>query len=305
MSKKNILIFGASGILGSALVSELNAASHSVSAPPHSEVDITDLERISAAAKKVKPDVIVNAAGFTAVDRCEKKQKLAFKVNAEAAGILARAAKEAQAVIFQISTDYIFPGDKQGEYLETDAPGPLNIYGKSKLFGEDLVRKESNRYCIIRASWLFGPGNENFITKIIKKSRESNNKLKVVLDEIGRPTYSRDLAYVIRLALERELVGIYHFCNKGAVSWFEYAAELFKLMGKSPKLVPVSAEDYGLPAKRPKNSTLSTEKIEKALGLSIRHHQEAVRDYLSLLGLLAQNSKRKIRGKSRGAGGQE
>jgi dTDP-4-dehydrorhamnose reductase len=280
MTEKRILIFGGAGILGSALVAEMQPLGFALSAPLEAEVDITDPSRILEHMKKFEPDTVVNCAAFTKVDECETKKELAFKVNAEGAGNVAKAATKLGAAVVHISTDYIFNGDKPGEYVETDAPGPLNFYGKSKLFGEELVRKESSRHCIIRSSWLFGPGGDSFVTKIVKKARSGAMQLKVVSDEYGRPTYSKDLAQAIRLAVEKELRGIYHFCNKGRASWFEYAQEVFELMGKSIEIAPVTAEEYGLPAQRPKNSVLGTGKIEKALELEIRHHRLALEDYL-------------------------
>ena len=280
---KKIIIFGASGMLGSALVPELKSHGHSVMAPDFPGLDIRDAQKILEYVKAHGPDAIVNAAGFTQVDRCETEKELAFELNGQALKNIAEAANRSGCVVFHISSDYIFSGSKPGEYLEDDAPGPLSIYGKSKLLGEENVKNRANNFCIIRTSWLFGPGGDNFVTKLLKKSREFEGELKVVSDERGRPTFSRDLAQIIRLAVEKELRGIYHFCNQGVVSWFEYAGEIFEILGEGRKLVPVSAREYGLPAQRPKNSALSTRKIEKDLGLEIRHHREALLEYMPLL----------------------
>jgi len=282
---RKIIVFGASGMLGSALDSELKTHGHTVIAPDFPGIDIRDAQKIADYVKANHPDAIVNCAGFTQVDRCETEQELAFELNGRALENIAESANRAGCVVFHISSDYIFSGSKPGEYLEEDSPGPLSVYGKSKLLGEENVKNGAKRFCIIRTSWLFGPGGENFVTKLLKKSREFEGELKVVSDERGRPTYSRDLAQIIRLALEKELRGIYHFCNRGVVSWFEYAGEIFEIMGEHRKLVPVSAREYGLLAQRPGNSALGTRKIEKDLGLKIRHHREALTEYISLLEL--------------------
>jgi len=285
MAQKRILVLGGSGMLGSAVLAELRAAAMEILAPPETELDITDFARLAQCAKNFQPHAIVNCAGFTRVDECETRRELCFKVNGEAPGNISRAAKMTGATVLQISSDYIFKGDKSGEYLEIDAPGPLNFYGKSKLFGEELVRRESGKYCIIRTSWLFGAGGENFVTRVLKKAGEGAKQLKVVADERGRPTFTKDLARALRLALEKELIGIYHFCNKGTVSWLEYAREIFEIRGQGPQLLPVTAEQYGLPAKRPKNSALATAKLEKSLGLNIRRHREALAEYMREAGL--------------------
>jgi len=283
--KKKILLLGGTGLLGSALSAELKSSGHQLLAPSHSELDILNYDRVIECAGSFRSDTIINCAGFNQVDECESKPDPAFQANALAAGNLAQAGKEVGAKIFQISSDYIFSGEKKAEYLEDDEPDPLSIYGKSKLEGEALVKKFAGEFCVIRASWLFGPGGENFISKILQKWKAGAGELKVVSDQRGRPTYSPDLAAAVRLSVERNLHGIYHFCNQGAVSWLELASEVFEIIGTGPELIPVSAEAYGLPAKRPKNSALSTDKIERALSLRIRHHREALKDYLQKINI--------------------
>ena len=271
--------------MGSEVFKELNQAGHKVFAPSHSELDITDENKMLDYVQQISPEAVINCAGFTRVDDCERHQKLAFEVNARGAENLAKASNKVGALMVQISTDYVFSGKKLGEYLEEDEPAPLNIYGRSKLEGERAVMKFSGKWLIIRTSWLFGRGGENFIQKILKRWQEGAVELKIVSDERGRPTYAPDLARAIRLLVERGLKGIYHFANKGIVSWFELAGEVFELIGDGPRLIPIKAEEFGLPARRPKNSALSTKKIEEALGIDIRHHQSALKDYLTLLGL--------------------
>lgn len=280
-----IIVFGASGMLGSALVPELNAHRHWVSAPEYPGVDIRDPKKIAEYVRSNRPDAIINCAGFTLVDKCETEKELAFELNGQAPKNLAQAANDARCPVFHISSDYVFSGSKSGEYLEDDAPGPLSVYGKSKLLGEQNIMESAEEFCIIRTSWLFGPGGDNFVTKLLKKSREAGGALRVVSDERGRPTFSRDLAQIIRLSIEKGLRGIYHFCNQGTVSWFEYARKIFEIAGDGPELVPVTAREYGLPAPRPANSALGTQKTENALGLKIRHHLEALAEYVPVLGL--------------------
>ncbi len=300
MSKARILVLGGTGLLGSALVPELKSAGHAVLAPTHAELDMLNCDRVLGCASsfllrqgyggQVRNDAIINCAGYNRVDDCERNPGLAFQLNAEAAGNLARAAKELGATLFHLSSDYVFSGEKEGEYVEDDAPGPLSVYGRSKLEGEKLAREFGPELCIVRASWLFGPGGENFISKILAKWKSGATELRVVSDERGRPTYSLDLAQALRLAVERKLTGIYHFCDQGAVSWLELAREVFEILGSGPKLVPISAKAYGLPARRPKNSALATGKIERALALELRHHREALKEYLESMGISRRNS---------------
>jgi len=274
------VLFGASGLLGCAVLAELNSAGYEVLSPSHAEMDITDEKKLSSYLAGIKPEVAINCAGFNYVDECESKPELAFKVNGEAVGNLARITNSIKALFFHISSDYIFSGEKDDEYLEQDEPKPLSVYGESKLLGEKLAQKFADKFCILRTSWLFGPARDNFISKIVKRWKKGETEFKIVSDQQGKPTYSLDLARVIRLAVEQNLTGIYHFCNQGKISRYQLAKEVFEIIGEKPRIIPISAEQYGAIAKRPKNSALCTEKIETALKLTIRHHQLAIKDYL-------------------------
>jgi len=275
-----IVVFGASGLLGSAVLAELDSAGNEVLAPSHAEMDITNEKKLSSYLTGLKPKLVINCVGFNYVDECESKAELAFKVNGEAVGNLARITSSIKALFFHISSDYIFSGEKDDEYLEEDEPKPLSVYVESKLLGEKLTQEFADKFCIIRTSWLFGLGRDNFISKIVKRWKKGESEFKIVSDQQGKPTYSLDLARVIRLAVEHSLTGIYHFCNQGKVSRYQLAKEVFEIIGERPKIIPISAEQYGAIAKRPKNSALSTKKIENALKLKIRHHQLAIKDYL-------------------------
>jgi dTDP-4-dehydrorhamnose reductase len=286
-SKELVMVFGSTGLLGRALVQEMTACGYVLKEVPHAILDLArDQGRLKEMVRNVSPSVIINCAGYNRVDDCESQELLAYSLNANAAGAIARAAREVSARFCHISSDYIFSGQKREEYLEDDAPGPLNIYGKSKLKGEILVREAGGDYCIIRTSWLFGPGGMNFIRKVIEKWREGATELKVVDDQVGRPTFSRDLATALRMAIEDGLRGVYNFCNQGETSWFGLAKEVFDIIGDGPKLVPVKAVELRVPAQRPGYSSLSTKKIEQAFNRPVRHHQEAVRDYLKETGII-------------------
>ena len=237
------------------------AARHEVLPLCRSDADITDCRAVVQAIASRGPDVVIHAAAFTAVDDCEQKPDLAFSVNGEGTRNVALACREAGARLLYVSTDYVFDGQKDSPYVETDDPNPINTYGKSKLQGENYVRELVEDFWIVRVSWLFGPLGKNFVRTILGRAREGQN-LRVVDDQVGAPTYTVDASEKIGLILERGAPGIYHVTNQGYCSWFEFAAEILTQAGlRGGPLSPVSSLAMGRPAARPKNSRLANTRL--------------------------------------------
>lgn len=249
--------------------------------PGEDQLDITREEEVREYIRTMKPELIINCAAFTNVDACEDEayRDKAMEVNGLGPGFLAAGAEELQIPLVHISTDYIFGGDKDGSYEADDQPAPLNAYGESKLLGEAEVRKNCTRAYILRTSWLFGKGGPNFVRTMLRLGREGK-ELKVVDDQIGSPTYTRDLAFAIRTLVEEAPYGIYHVTNSAVCSWYEFAKEIFRQAGIPARVQPVPSSEYVRPARRPLNSRLSGASLTQA-GISLlRPWQEALGDYL-------------------------
>ncbi len=280
MEKKGkVLIVGAHGMLGRDLVKVLGET-FDVLPLGRDDLDISAYNNVKKVLKEVSPQVVINAAGYTDVDACERKSRLAFTVNGEGAKNLARASSVIKAKLVYISTDYVFDGKKETPYTEQDQPNPLNVYGESKLMGERYVQKFADDYLIVRTQWLFGAGGRNFVDTIIDLARE-RDRIEVVDDQVGSPTYTLDLSVAIRALLEKDLWGVYHVSNSGHCSWYDFAKEILAQLGKDTvELVPISSADLTRPARRPLYSVLSNEKLQRDAGITMRPWQEALRDYL-------------------------
>jgi len=272
-------------MLGQDLIAQLSVR-HQVVPLPIDEVDITDSTAVMRALGQHRPDSVIHAAAFTAVDECERQAELAFRVNAEGTRHVALACGQFRIPLLYISTDYVFDGEKAGPYLEGDAPNPLSVYGKSKLEGERSVAELVAQHWIVRTSWLFGPLGRNFVSAILDQAR-SGRPLRVVSDQIGAPTYTVDLAEKLEEVVTRADPGVYHITNQGWCSWFEFAQEILaqKGLAKVPiAAIPTSALDR--PARRPKNSRLANLQLETSgLGL-LPPWQDAVHRYFLREGTL-------------------
>lgn len=242
-----------------------------------SEQDITD-EKIMDQIYDHRPEVVVHAAAYTDVDGCEKNRDLAHKVNAIGTHLVARAAEKSGAKMVYISTDYVFSGRKRTPYVETDTPSPLNIYGQSKWEGEQFVQQSCSRYVILRTSWLYGRVGKNFVKTVLNKAVQET-ELRVVNDQVGCPTYAKDLAVAIDAIMKLEAYGLYHAAGQGMCSWFEFAQEILKLAGLSTKVTAISSKDLNRPARRPAYSVLSHVKLSR-LGITLRPWKEALHDYI-------------------------
>jgi dTDP-4-dehydrorhamnose reductase len=252
------------------------------------DVDIRDRGRLKRYAAGKEIDWIVNCSGYTAVDRAEREQEEAFAVNAEGAGNIAEVAGEKGAKLIHISTDYVFNGKKEGEYSEDDPPDPLGAYGKSKLQGEINVRNCVKEHYIFRTSWLYGRHGSNFVNTMLNLLNEKS-EVKVVADQWGSPTFSRDLARVIAQVIESDTggYGIYHFSGEGKTSWYYFTQEIYAracnhgLVKREVKISPVTTEEYPADARRPKNAYLSKEKIKAAFNIEVPGWQDSLEEFLN------------------------
>lgn len=256
------LIIGASGMLGS----DHCKVFHDAVKLTHRELDITNREQVIESILKIKPDVVINAAAYTNVDGCEDNKELAFQVNGYGPGHIAEACAKVGVALVHFSTDYVFDGSKK-EYVESDIPDPINVYGHSKLLGEMKIIENMDDYRIVRISWLFGIHGKNFVETMLKLSREMDT-IKVVNDQFGKATYTMDLANKIREIIELD-PGIYHITNDGICSWYEFASSIID------NAIPCTSEEFPRKAKRPKYSVLVNTKTEP-----MRHWKEALKDYL-------------------------
>ncbi|HLX79270.1 MAG TPA: dTDP-4-dehydrorhamnose reductase [Burkholderiales bacterium] len=272
-----ILLTGRGGQVGSALERSL-APLGEISAFDREGLDLSNSDAIGAAIKKVKPDVIVNAAAFTAVDRAEKEKDVAFAVNAGAVEKLAREAESLDALLIHFSTDYVFDGEKKIPYVETDLPNPLSVYGRSKLQGERSIATSGCRYFIFRTSWVFGPVGRNFLHAILAAAK-AKPELRVVDDQRGAPTSSLAIAGAVAQVIgDRDSLkkpsGIYHLSAAGETTWYGFAREILAAKGLKAPVVPISSAEYGAPARRPRNSLLDNSKAGAAFGVRIPDWRE-------------------------------
>ncbi len=275
--KKKILILGANGMLGSELVKVF--AKDKPVAWGKKDLDITKQREVEKKIAQHKPDILINAAAFTAVDECEKKADKALSVNGEAVGYLAIACRKIDCLLVQYSTDYIFGGRKPKGYNENDKPHPINTYGKSKLYGEKMLKKYGKDYYIIRTSWLYGKNGRNFVDAICEMSPK-RFEIKVVNDQFGKPTYARDLANRTKEIIDKKLAfGIYHLTNEGVTTWYKLAKEVCRIKRFKTRILPITSFEIPRPAKRPTYSILINTKIKKS-----RNWHKALIEYLKTNG---------------------
>ena len=280
-----ILVTGANGQLGTDLCKTLQH--FEVILLTHADVEITDINSVKETCHKYKPDAIINTAAYVRVDDCETEPDKAFLVNALGARNVAVAAQELGAKLVHISTDYVFGGEPDphtAPYSEFDTPIPPNLYGKSKLAGEDLVRHLCSKHFIVRTSGLFGVAGSsgkggNFVETMLRLAKE-RDELRVVDDQVFSPTYTKDLARKIAQLINTEFYGIFHITNKGSCSWYEFTKEILRLAGSKTPLVAISSDQYPQKARRPHFSVLDNCHL-RLLGMDdMRTWQEALRDYI-------------------------
>jgi dTDP-4-dehydrorhamnose reductase len=277
-----ILLIGARGMLGGDLQPILSVQ-HEVFGKDIQDLDITDPAQTQKAVGALQPQTVINAAAFTDVDGCESQKGRAFAVNAEGAGHVARACRQAGARLIHLSTDYVFDGTSRVPYTEEASPHPLNVYGESKLQGEKAVQEAGGNQLILRTAWLYGKHGGNFVDTILRLASQQE-ELRVVDDQRGSPTFTRDLSRAIARLMDKDVRGILHVTNSGACSWFEFAQKILEI--KKPlndrlRLIPISSRELARPAPRPANSVLDCSRFEGLTGSKMRPWEDALQAYLS------------------------
>jgi dTDP-4-dehydrorhamnose reductase len=271
-----VLITGGHGQLGRALQAALTA--DEVTALGHSDLDITDPQRVSAVISNYDPELVIHAAAWTDTAGCERDPARALHVNGEGSGIVAEACRESGATMLYISTNEVFDGEKSEPYAETDSPNPINIYGRSKLEGEQRVQAALANACIIRTAWIYGPGRDSFPEKILASTRQQNS-LRLVTDEVASPTWTVDLAQAIASLGHEGATGIYHLTNAGSCSRKEWAEEIVRLAGLNDISIEATTQsEFGAPFRKPPFSALANTNAAR-LGITLRPWHEALADH--------------------------
>lgn len=274
-----ILVTGAKGQLGFDVSNELIKRSIEHIPTDVDTLDITDKNAVQEFFSKNSIDAVIHCAAYTAVDKAESESEICFKVNAEGTENLAEECAKCGAKMLYVSTDYVFSGEGETPFETDDKKNPQNVYGKSKLMGEEAVKKHLRKYFIVRTSWVFGEKNTNFIHTMLRLS-QTRDEVSVVSDQTGSPTYAKDLARLLCDMIVTEKYGEYHARNGGFCSWNELAEETFRTAEKNVKVIPVKSEEYKTAAKRPKNSRLSLKTLEENGFIPLQHWKDAVKEYL-------------------------
>lgn len=282
---KHILITGAGGQLGREM--QALAADHpdfTYDFTDAATLDVTDRGAVDEWFATHPVDFVVNCAAYTAVDRAESDREACHRLNALAPGCLADAARRNGAQMVHVSTDYVFDGSKCTPYVEDDEPAPVTVYGRTKLEGERAVMELCPDAMVIRTAWLYSPHGQNFVKTMLRLGRE-RDRLGVVFDQVGTPTYARDLARAIYAAIEAGIrPGIYHYTDEGVCSWYDFAVAIHRLAGiDSCRVSPIRTAEYPTPARRPAYSVLDKQKIKDTYGMTIPHWEDSLASCLNLL----------------------
>ncbi|MDE6942957.1 MAG: dTDP-4-dehydrorhamnose reductase [Lachnospiraceae bacterium] len=279
VNKKRVMITGANGQLGRAVnLQYADSGEYELINTDVGELDITNIDKVMAFVREVKPYAIINCAAYTAVDACEKEEDLAFRINAIGPRNLSIAATETGAKMMHVSTDYVFDGNGTRPYRETDPTGPQGAYGRTKLAGEDFVREFSDRHFIVRTAWLYGDG-KNFVKTMLRLS-ETNDKVRVVMDQVGSPTSADELAKAIAYLLPTENYGLFHGTCEGDCSWAQFTEEIFRLAGKNTIVEAITSEEYAAAAKRPAYSILENYMLKMTTDFMFADWHDAIAAYI-------------------------
>jgi len=278
-----ILVLGSRGMLGTDLVAEL-ARAHDVTGKDIEDFDIASPLECRGVIGQSGVDVVINAAAYTNVDGCETDEARSFAVNADGVKNVALVCRESGTKVVHFSTDYIFDGTKGTPYLEGDATNPINAYGRSKRQGEEYLRDISDKYLLIRTSWLYGRHGRNFVGAILERA-EKAGRLEVVDDQTGSPTYTVDLAAAVRVLIEGDHEGVFHLTNRGFCTWYQFALKIleYRDMG-TVSIVPIQSAQLGRGARRPEYSVLSCRKFADTTHRTIRFWQIALKEYMERMG---------------------
>ncbi len=275
------LVLGGTGMLGRAVAEHWRRRQRAVLAIDLEHADITDRDELLEWAETFRPEIIINCAAFTQVDRCESEREKAMAINGDAVANVVAAAERVGARLIQISSDYVFDGMGDVPYSEDAPTAPLSVYGESKLRGDREALRYS-RALVVRASWLFGPGGPNFVTTIARLLSANDKPLRVVDDQIGCPTYTPFLARALWDLATLESRGLVHYCNRDGASWFDFATEIARSLAPRARVVPVTTSEFPRPAPRPAYSVLDTRRFEAAVGRRVEPWVSGLTAYLSL-----------------------
>jgi dTDP-4-dehydrorhamnose reductase len=272
-----ILLSGRTGQVGWELERRL-AGLGQVVAPDRATLDLARPDSVADVVRSVVPELIVNAAAYTAVDRAESEASACFRANAESVGVLAQEAARLGALLVHYSTDYVFDGAKRLPYLETDPTAPINTYGRSKLAGEQEIARSGCRYLILRTSWVYAMRGHNFLLTMLRLARE-RPQLRVVSDQLGTPTWAGDIAAATVAALDRPqpVEGLFHTTASGSTTWFEFAQRIVALAGLGTPVAPIATAEYPTPAARPAYSVLDSARFQEATGFRIGPWEDRLR----------------------------
>lgn len=276
-----ILITGSNGMLGHDLI-EVLKDNHELILTTSKTLDITDKNHVIEFVCENRPDIVINSAAYTNVDGCEENKETAYNINGEGVRNLALGCSKVDCLLVHISTDYVFNGENTRPWVEDDEIGPISVYGKSKLKGEEAILEILDKFFIIRTAWLYGINGCNF-PKTMLELAKNHSEITVVYDEVGTPTYTPDLAKAISQLIETNYYGIYHITNSGSCSWCEFARYIFEIADKDVKVIPVTASEFARPAPRPHYSVLENKKwIEKGFE-PLRSYKDAIKEYIELI----------------------
>jgi len=275
MKHKKILITGTAGQLGREFRRILSQRGMNFTAPTEDLCNITNFEQVEKTIDSEKPDIIINCAAYNLVDETEENPKTAFLVNSVAVENLAKVCKQKNIFLVHYSSDYVFDGEKGSPYTEEDSPAPISIYGQTKLEGELAVQRILTDYLVLRTSWVFGVGTQNFLYKL-KQWATNNTVVKVSSDETSVPTYAVDIVNITLLSLEKGLKGLYHLTNSGYTSRYELSKYFTKKIGLETKIEPVPASSFNTKARRPRFSAMSNGKILKELRIPSRSWEDSI-----------------------------
>ena len=275
---KKLLVTGCNGQLGRALNEEYKSEEVEIINTDVDTLNISDLDSVIRFVRETKPDVILNCGALTAVDLCEEKPDEAFLANAIGPRNLSIAAQEVDAKMVQMSTDYVFSGEADQPYIETDMPDPHSVYGMTKLTGERFVEQFARKYFIIRTAWLYGEG-KNFVGTMLRLA-EKNDTVRVVSDQVGTPTSAVELAKMIHVLEPTDNYGVFHGTCEGSCSWADFAVEIFRQAGKQVHVSYITTEEFGAAAPRPAYSVLDNRMLRLTTDFQMAHWQDALNDYM-------------------------